>query len=177
MAQDPVWSSYLIFKVLRAAIVGLLLSHPLLVAQSQALGFRHPAPSPDGAKICFGYQGDLWIVSAQGGRAERLTVHVGYESYPSWSPDGGRVLYVESRASGQPMQIAIIDAGGSGASIFRLSDAGTDYSHPRLSSNGQYIYFEASTGGASDIYRYDVKSGSVEQLTSDSASDGEPWLR
>ena len=43
---------------------------------------RHPAPSPDGAQIAFSYQGDLWIVSSEGGEARRLTAHPAYDAHP-----------------------------------------------------------------------------------------------
>lgn len=67
------------------------------LAGAQNLYLRHPAPSPDGSRICFSFQGDLWVVSTVGGRAERLTAHVGYEGYPSWSPDGKFIAYSSDR--------------------------------------------------------------------------------
>lgn len=61
------------------------------------LNLRYPAPSPDGSKICFSYLGDLWTLSSQGGKAERLTVHVGYDAYPKWSPDGNFIAFSSQR--------------------------------------------------------------------------------
>jgi tricorn protease len=67
------------------------------IGESAPLNLRHPAPSPDGSKICFSHIGDLWIVSSQGGKAERLTVHVGYDAYPRWSPDGNYIAFSSQR--------------------------------------------------------------------------------
>ena len=60
-------------------------------------GARFPAPSPDGTMISFSYYGDIWVVSAHGGRAERLTVSNGYESTSYWSPDGKWIAFVTDR--------------------------------------------------------------------------------
>ena len=43
--------------------------------------------------IAFGYAGDLWIVPREGGRATRLTVGVGIESQPIFSPDGQTLAF------------------------------------------------------------------------------------
>lgn len=64
---------------------------------ADALNLRYPAPSPDGTNICFSYQGDLWLVPSQGGRASRLTVHLGYDGYPCWSPDGRFIAFSSDR--------------------------------------------------------------------------------
>src|SRR4051794_18526549 len=37
--------------------------------------FRTPTISPDGAQVAFVYAGDIWLVSIEGGDAERLTAN------------------------------------------------------------------------------------------------------
>jgi tricorn protease len=88
----------LIGKLLNAKVfLILLLLAAVDTVLSAPLNLHHPAPSPDGTKICFSYQGDLWIGSAQGGKAQRLTVHVGYDAYPKWSPDGNFIAFSSQR--------------------------------------------------------------------------------
>ncbi|QQS34830.1 MAG: PD40 domain-containing protein [Ignavibacteriales bacterium] len=58
---------------------------------------RNPAISPDGSRIAFSYQGDIWVVSAFGGNADRLTIHEGYETSPCFSPDGSMIAFSGAR--------------------------------------------------------------------------------
>jgi tricorn protease len=63
------------------------------------------AASPDGkphllqrpalsqTQIVFNYAGDLWSVDRKGGRATRLTVGVGVETSPIFSPDGNTIAF------------------------------------------------------------------------------------
>lgn len=53
--------------------------------------------SPNGEKIAFTYQGDIWTVSSLGGRADRLSIHEGYESSPLWSHDGDFIAFNSDR--------------------------------------------------------------------------------
>jgi tricorn protease len=53
--------------------------------------FQSPALSRE--LIAFGYAGDLWTVSREGGRAVRLTSGVGLESAPVFSPDGSAIAF------------------------------------------------------------------------------------
>ncbi|HWJ34976.1 MAG TPA: PDZ domain-containing protein [Steroidobacteraceae bacterium] len=53
--------------------------------------FQTPALSRE--LIAFGYAGDLWTVSRNGGRAARLTNGVGLESTPIFSPDGNTIAF------------------------------------------------------------------------------------
>ena len=71
---------------------------------------RFPALNPDGSMVAFSYQGDIWTVPVEGGKASRITIHQAYESHPCWSPDGTRIAFSSNRF-GQD-DLFIVDAGG-----------------------------------------------------------------
>ncbi|NLE39037.1 MAG: hypothetical protein GX621_13520, partial [Pirellulaceae bacterium] len=60
-----------------------------------------PALSPDGSQLAFSWRGDLWLVSSEGGAAERLTTHPARDTRPVFSPDGNRLAFVSDR-TGSP---------------------------------------------------------------------------
>ena len=73
------------------ALAALPLSAIALAAQAKPHLFQRPALSRD--TIAFGYAGDLWTVSREGGRATRLTTGVGIETAPVFSPDGSTLAF------------------------------------------------------------------------------------
>ncbi|MCC6669785.1 MAG: PD40 domain-containing protein [Planctomycetes bacterium] len=99
-----------------AALCGLALALP---AQGHLLRF----PDLHGDQIVFCHASDLWLVSAQGGRARRLTSHSGLELFPKFSPDGkwiaftGQIdgdeqVYVIPSEGGEPRQLTFYPARG-----------------------------------------------------------------
>ena len=73
-------------------------------------------PTVSATHVVFVHGDDLWIVGRGGGRARRLTTHVGEESDPVFSPDGSRVaftanydgnmdVYVVAAAGGEPNRL------------------------------------------------------------------------
>jgi tricorn protease len=96
-----------------ALIVSVFLSlsaAAFTAASDEAVLARYPAPSPDGSQIAFSYQGDIWVVPAEGGRALRLTVHEAYDYMPRWSPDGREIAFSSDRFGND--DVFVIPAGG-----------------------------------------------------------------
>jgi tricorn protease len=66
-------------------------------AQSDGVLIRYPSLNQNGSLISFSFQGDIWTVPANGGKALRLTVHEAYESNPVFSPDGKSIAFSGAR--------------------------------------------------------------------------------
>ena len=75
-----------------AAVVSLTLLTGPAIAEGPVGYYRQP--SLRGDVIVFVAEGDLWSVSAAGGRAGRLTTHLATERWPAISPDGRTVAFV-----------------------------------------------------------------------------------
>jgi eukaryotic-like serine/threonine-protein kinase len=67
-----------------------------------------PAISPDGRLIAFfvaelGPNGDLWIISTDGGTPRRLTNDVREGGAPSWTPDGKAIIFASARGGSRTL--------------------------------------------------------------------------
>ena len=75
-----------------AVIVGIvLLAAGTADAQIDARLLRQPDVSA--TEIAFVYGGDIWVVSKEGGLAQRLSTPTGEESFPRFSPDGQQIAF------------------------------------------------------------------------------------
>ena len=62
-------------KTLIALALGLLAFSSPGQAQETPMWIRKNAISPDGSRIAFCYKGDIYVVSADGGRALQITAN------------------------------------------------------------------------------------------------------
>ncbi|MCC6962698.1 MAG: PD40 domain-containing protein [candidate division Zixibacteria bacterium] len=159
----------MVVKSLRNVLFLLMLSGIVPAVFGQALYLRQPAPSPDGRFICFGFQGDLWIVSSQGGRAERLTVHVGYDGHPSWSPDGRFIAFSSDRNGN--FDVFVIPAAG--GSELQLTSHTADDIVTGWSSDSRRVLFHGSRDYDFDqVWEVPAAGGREKPLTSIEANYG-----
>ena len=74
---------------------------------------RDPAISPNGKRIAFAWQGDVWTADVEGGAATRLTMHLANDSSPLYGPNGDVIYFRSSRSGGD--QIHVMPAKGGAA--------------------------------------------------------------
>ena len=134
-----------------------------------------PTWSPDGRTIVVsgisGGVSDLYAVDVESGQARRLTSDLYANLHPSFSPDGRTVAFVTDEGpltnlallQYGPYQIRLMDAGG-GPSRGLPAMEGANI-NPQWSRDGRSVYFVSDRTGVPNIYRVEVESGQLSQLT------------
>jgi Tol biopolymer transport system component len=97
------------------------------------------AISPDG--MMFAYSSDrsgdgsldIWVQQIAGGPPLRLTIHPADDYFPSFSPDGSKIVFRSNRDEGGIYEVATL-----GGRERRIADRGT---HPRYSPDGSWISY------------------------------------
>ncbi len=82
-------------KIVLTSLFAILLSLQLLAENSPFV--RYPALNSDGSQLAFSFQGDIWSVSTNGGKAARLTIHEAYDGWPFWSKDDKNIAFSSNR--------------------------------------------------------------------------------
>ncbi|MDZ4402246.1 CehA/McbA family metallohydrolase [Prosthecobacter sp.] len=75
----------------------------------RAFGGLHPRVSPDGQRIVLSYHGTICTMPAGGGQLRRLSRGEGYDIEPAWSPDSGRIAFINAPSFGGGT-LRVIDA-------------------------------------------------------------------
>jgi tricorn protease len=153
-----------------------------------SVGYQNQAKfSPDGKTIAFSgnYDGnnDVYVIPAAGGEPVRLTWHPGGDRVMDWQPDGNSVRFQSRRESrtGRDLQLFTVSVEGGLPARIPLPTAGLSSYSP----DGQRIAFNRITredrtwkrykgGMAQDVWVYDFKNNTTEQLTDWIGSDNFP---
>jgi Tol biopolymer transport system component/C-terminal processing protease CtpA/Prc len=160
-------------------VLPLLLLTSMLFAQSDtALWLRHPAISPDGKTIAFGYMGDIYTVPYEGGEARPLTMNEAYESQPVWSPNSKQIAFASGRYGND--DIFVMPAQGGAAT--RLTEHSASDEPYSFSPDGSSVLFGSvrldhhasvlfPTWVLPELYEVPVGGGRVRQILTTPAID------
>lgn len=141
---------------------------------TEPLWMRYPAVSPDGQQIAFAFQGNLYLVPAQGGAARLLVANGHHASHPVWSPDGRSIAFA-SDVHGNDDVFVVSAEGGPARRLTTHSAPETPLS---FTPDSRAVLFSATrmdarenlmfpSGAAGELYQVGVEGGRrPEQLFS-----------
>ena len=136
-----------------------------------------PVWSPQGDRIAFGFGtffqslqgpaiGDIAIINSDGSHLEVFTDGKGNYGFPSWSPDGNKIVYRGATDSIKGLFILDVKA----KKITRLTTNSQD-NFPGWSPNGDLIAFTSKHEGNYDIYTIKPDGSDLKRLTTDPGND------
>jgi len=132
-------------------------------------------PTLQGQQLLFVAEGDLWKVAADGGTAQRLTTHPGYETQPAISPDGQWLAFIgqyDGVAGSSSGDVYVMPMAGGVPK--RLSWDGFGLKVWGFAVSGEVLYTGPTQSGApgSQLYAVDPKTAKRRMLPVAQASDG-----
>ena len=142
----------------------------------------NPTWSPDGKSIAFsatvGGDTDLFIYdltprqgSGEAGALRRVTSDLFADLQPAWAPDGETIAFVTDRfttneglLNAGDYRLALYDVASGRISPVATFAQGKNI-NPQWAPDSRSLYFVSDQNGISNVYRVDVSSGMVAQVT------------
>jgi hypothetical protein len=136
------------------------------LTRSAGVDEASPDWSPDGRHLVVERSGQLVVVRADGARERRLAA--GRD--PAWSPSGGRIAFVGSRAGNDDLYLV----GPNGLGLRRITNSPAAESEPAWSPDGRRLAYVSNTNGAVKVNVLDLRRGTVTPLTDGLGDDRSP---
>jgi Tol biopolymer transport system component len=133
--------------------------------------------SPDGARVVFEKERELWTARADGSREERLKGQpvrlYGTDASPAFSPDG-RWIALFCAEAGPKGDIWIVPSGGGDPRrlTFDVQEGGA----PAWTSDGRWIVFSSARSGSLTLWRVPFQGGKAEPVTTGPGDDRDPAI-
>ena len=137
-----------------------------------------PQWSPDGKRIAFvsnrtgkeydeDRNSDVWVLNADGsGPLTKISDHDESDNQPRWSPDGKWIAFTGEVHDRDHPKIWLAPAAGGAASTLAANGLDLIPGGLEWSDDGKSLYFETGVKGELHLFRVDVPSKSVTQVTS-----------
>jgi Tol biopolymer transport system component len=135
----------------------------------------NPTWSPDGTRLAFaaihGGLTDLFVYDLAADRLTALTDDAFAELHPAWSPDGASIAFVTDRFS---TRLPDLEWGDYRLATYVLETGaveplpcfpGAKNVNPQWGARGRVLYFLSDRGGITNVYRIDIESSEIRQVT------------
>lgn len=135
-----------------------------------------PQWSPDGTKIAFvsnrtgkeyddNRNSDVWVIAAEGGALVKISDHAETDSQPRWSPDGKTIAFTGTTQEREHPKIYLAPATGNAASVLAANGLDLIPTGLEWSDDGRALFFETGVKGESHLFRVDLASKAIAQVT------------
>ena len=128
-------------------------------------------PHVANGRIAFSYHGDIWIANVDGSNPQRLTAHVGRDTFPRFSPDGKMVAFTSNRFGNDDVFVVPVTGGEPRQLTFNTTGDTVQYWSP----DGKGIIFSSQRAVSpwhSPLHVVPVEGGLPRALDMDTANTG-----
>ena len=135
-----------------------------------------PCYSPDGSRICFesdrGGRPQIYIMSAGGGPAQRISFGDGSYSTPVWSPRGDLIAFTKQGQGSFAIGVMGVDGKGE-----RILTEGYHNEGPTFAPNGRVLMFFRDPGGSAgpSLYTIDITGRNELKVPTPSFASDPAW--
>lgn len=178
--SEHIWSSASIFKhdnnfntdkIMKRLAILTALAAGTIYSASAYEGRLLRFPSTNGNEVVFSYAGDLYKAPINGGVAQHLTSHPGYEMFARFSPDGKEIAFTGQYDGSTEVYVIPAD-GGTPKRITYTATNSRDNLADRMGPNN--VVMGWTPDGKSVVYRNRISDGFSGKLYTISSEGGMP---